>query len=531
MKAITTLLSCACIWLTSIAIAQPKTYYVHGQASGANDGSSWTNAFNSLQAGIDAAATGDSVWVAAGTYFPTAKFNGDSARNATFYINKDILLFGGFAGTPGTEGSFDERQVTLHPTILSGDIGLVNDSSDNVFHVVYIDHVSDTMRLDGFIIEHGNTLGAAGFDAYGGGIFNNGRLTRSNPIIANCIIRNNDATESAGGIMNFAETGGEGNMLLISCRIEQNNANGGGGMQNYADDGGEVSPVFVNTYLRGNTIRNAQGSAMSTIVHSGTSEMRMINSIVSGNHSDFNAAVDFFVTGTGRAAPVILSSVFTGNTGGAIRVSDLGQQQSTLIMRNSIFAFNPSSPGVSVNGATEDVAYSIYPFSSGGEGVIGLSPLFVDPPVNYPTPHVLGDVRLLPDSPGLDAGRNSDLPLFIFTDAAGNPRIINSTGTAEATIDIGAFEYQDVISSIRDEVVSLAWQVSPNPAIDQIVLDLKEAADFHAFLFDMNGTLMREFTLPGNTISRVDIHELPQGMYTIMAVDDTRVASIRLVKQ
>ncbi|MDB5282207.1 MAG: C-terminal target protein, partial [Bacteroidota bacterium] len=46
--------------------------YVNLNATGANDGSSWSDAFTDLTSGIAAGASGTSVWVAKGTYYPGA---------------------------------------------------------------------------------------------------------------------------------------------------------------------------------------------------------------------------------------------------------------------------------------------------------------------------------------------------------------------------------------------------------------------------------------------------------------------------
>ena len=71
---------------------------------------------------------------------------------------------GGFAGN---ESSFDKRDPATNVTILSGDIGVGGDNSDNSYHVVC--SLSPLVVLDGFTITGGNANGT-GIDALGGGL-------------------------------------------------------------------------------------------------------------------------------------------------------------------------------------------------------------------------------------------------------------------------------------------------------------------------------------------------------------------------
>lgn len=137
--------------LSTFTLIQGQIHYVNHAAGGTLNGSSWTDAYTDIQSAIDAASAGDSIFVAAGTYLPTHQHLGDSGKHSTFYINKSIQLYGGFSGKPGTEGSYSEHNVTTHLTVLSGDLGMPIVDSDNAFHVLYLDHVSDTTTVDGFI--------------------------------------------------------------------------------------------------------------------------------------------------------------------------------------------------------------------------------------------------------------------------------------------------------------------------------------------------------------------------------------------
>ncbi len=80
-----------------------KRIFVNGAAAGSNDGTSWPDAFNSLQVAIASASAGDEIWVAAGTYKPAV-----SDRAVSFRLLNGVKYYGGFAGT---EASMSERNV------------------------------------------------------------------------------------------------------------------------------------------------------------------------------------------------------------------------------------------------------------------------------------------------------------------------------------------------------------------------------------------------------------------------------------
>ena len=100
----------------SVLSTQAQIYVDAAATSGANDGSSWSNAYTDLQPALDAAAENAEIRVAAGTYNPTAAPDDstDDNRNKAFHFNKNLVLKGSYNPATGT-------QDFANPSILSGD--------------------------------------------------------------------------------------------------------------------------------------------------------------------------------------------------------------------------------------------------------------------------------------------------------------------------------------------------------------------------------------------------------------------------
>ncbi len=231
MKKLLALLLLIATALTLGAQLPPSPIYVNHSAQGANDGSSWGDAFTKLQDALAAAAEGAEIWVAQGSYAPA-----DSAgiRSASFVVDKNLRLYGGFAGT---EASLAERTAPAgYPTILSGDLNrndtdgnLTANRADNAFTVVRImANISHETVIDGFIIQsgHSNGPGAGSANRRGGGLHALGA-----PTIRDCTFAQNFAQETGGGLFFAASSSG---FLLEGCRFDRNQALSGGGLHSEA---------------------------------------------------------------------------------------------------------------------------------------------------------------------------------------------------------------------------------------------------------------------------------------------------------
>jgi len=187
---------------------QGKVIYVDDDATGANDGTSWANAFVHLQDALADANDSEKpveIRVAQGIYKPD--IGGGNAlgdREATFQLINGISLRGGYAGFG--EVDTNARDVDVYETVLSGDLNgddtdirnprdlpTAPSRLDNSYHVVSGSGTDSTAILDCFIIMGGNADGA-GSNGYGGGVYNH----QGNPRLTNCAFTKNSATWGEG---------------------------------------------------------------------------------------------------------------------------------------------------------------------------------------------------------------------------------------------------------------------------------------------------------------------------------------------
>jgi len=253
--------------LVVVSTATGDIIYVDDNANGANDGSSWADAFNYLQDALAAAWSGDEIRVAEGIYTPdsnSAYPNGSGDRTATFQLINGVILKGGFAGFG--EPNPDDRNITAYETILSGDIdgndidvndlyGLLDEPSraENSYHVVTGSNTDSNALLNGFTITGGNDNRYEMFPSpyphlrpigHGAGMFNHS----GSPTLANCTFIRNAVNKRGGGMCNEDES----SPTITNCTFSGNIAKGemavGGGMYN---DGS--SPILTHCTFSDNS--------------------------------------------------------------------------------------------------------------------------------------------------------------------------------------------------------------------------------------------------------------------------------------
>jgi hypothetical protein len=230
-----------------------RTLHVDASAAGANDGTSWTDAFTNLQDALATAAAEDQLWVARGTYTPdrgAGLASGD--RSESFRLVSGVRVLGGFTGIEERQADRDPEE---NPTILSGDLQQDDHPAlafraDNAFHVVTAVDADANTLLDGFYVTGGHADGADA-DSLGGGI----RILGGAPAIMNTFILDNYAR--CGGGMSIEG----GSPEIVNVVFDGNEALSGGAMCNLGGAPSVVNSTLVHNFAnRGAGIFNLDSS-------------------------------------------------------------------------------------------------------------------------------------------------------------------------------------------------------------------------------------------------------------------------------
>ncbi|TVZ57252.1 putative secreted protein (Por secretion system target) [Lutibacter sp. Hel_I_33_5] len=448
----------------TITVNLPTIIYVDKSATGSNNGSSWANAFTSIQPAVTAATENQEIRIAQGAYNITNQIS----------ITKALVIKGGYA-----IGGSCTQDIANNPTIIDA----YEFANNNKQRVINATHTTGTLFLEGVTIQNGDTFNSTfggggiatvgnlhlsfvtikncktrvGVNSFGGAIYSlDGNITLNNTIL------NNNTTDNAngGGIYtdsgdilitnnsqitnNSSSSGGGiytsiGSITLTNSQVTNNtssssNVSFGGGIYNSSG-----SITLTNSQVSNNTSSSSSLSAGGGIFNSNGS-ITLTNSQVTNNTSSSSSS-SFSSEGggihTNDGLITLTNSVVSSNTSSSSSSSSsFGGVRGTTILQNSILWGNTKSTDGGVNftpsehSGTLTANYSLIknqnPTGTANidATVGGFNPLFVD--------EANGDYRLQTGSPLINAGLDS-----YNTTLADLDNNVRKVGV----IDIGAYEF------------------------------------------------------------------------------------------
>lgn len=462
----------------SISLAQDIIYVDH-QAIGAENGKSWPSAYRALSGALDVATFGDSIFISEGTYMPP-----DTGRLSSFILSDGLTIVGGFDPHNGVSDYDDITRFFSNKVLLSGDIGIVGDSSDNSYHVLMDKNPGSLLvgtRIIGVQICEGLANGHAPNDSGGGILIRGGRLD-----IYESTLEFNGAQNDGSGIYSegtrlnmvdctisnnyFEDEGsGDGTVHLLNslyssldCHFTRNHAQFGGAIFALQSQISILESSFVDNVALNNggalqistdskatidrsRFHNNIGLIGGAFYSSSDSLTTISNSIITLNYA-INRGGGLYLT-SGTKVEIINSNV-NYNDAGTWQGSGIYNSQSDCRILNSIICCNsPSSSfGVSENyhsfsPTNSEIGHSYVEYSGGSTAwsVPNTTDLGgnidVEPTFNWVSSGDSLAQELDCSSFLINKGNNEYnlLPL----DYSGDERIVSDT------IDIGAQEYQN----------------------------------------------------------------------------------------
>jgi hypothetical protein len=466
----------------TVRITPPRTIYVQQNAQGANDGSSWGNAYTNLEAAVAAALDGDSVLLA---------YDEGYRISRQLTLTNAVVLRGQWA--PGTRIDAQGTGRCLymdHPAAAAEHLTFTGGNVTNWEGGGGV--LCGQGRLTGCIVVGNTATKGGGVLCQGGAIIEDCAILSNSAVSANasggglvlgggtvrrCRIEGNSAAWSGGGLSiisgevadtvirsNTAVRGAGvrcfANGRLTNCSVEGNLATelgGGAYVWHMSDLNG---PILLRCTIRGNRATDGGGIALDGL----PSEGEIVEScILRGNAADHDGGGVHNFYGSVRNSLIVSNSC--GGRGGGIfwRWAEGGWIDNCTVVGNTA---EVAGGGLEVAGGSNAVRNSLFydnqaPLGANWEGGVyrncgaipappGEANLDADPVFRN---RAGGDFRLSPSSPCIEAGQNVAW-MMSSADLAGNPRVF------AAAVDLGAYEY--VTRSMPRLLLQGAWDPSAN---------------------------------------------------------------------
>lgn len=482
----------------------PTIYYVDANATGANNGSSWADAYTSIAPVLANTNLNDEVWVAKGVYTLVDK-------NTPLTVNtNEVDIIGGFSGTETTLADRDLRAIhTTNATIFTGDINgddidgdFTSNKTDNAERLFEIRNSNVT--FDGIIFENIYDTSQSGGIQENGVLFIPNSVNINNLKIKNSVFRNN----YSNGYLLKMRTLNAGLFLENTTFVNNTSVNLGLVYVQSDSTNGYIFTRWANVLVANNDINLsalhifrsdfANGSTLDVVINNST----FINNDYNGTYGN-----SIMASGNGSVNLNVNNSIFWQNTvNGAASTRDIsnGQDQTyDVFIRNSI---------------------ANVPANAGTYGTFSATNLTT---LNPATDNLNLDSDYKPTAASnyiIDQGDNAyyDVALFGGLDLSGNDRIFNTT------IDLGVYEYNstlgiDEISNMEDWLVVYPNPVSETLRIKTFDQDVKRLA-----LYSVNGQKVLEQNEVQNSI---DVSNFPSGVYFLQIETTQGATTKKIIKQ
>ncbi|PYE81916.1 putative secreted protein (Por secretion system target) [Winogradskyella epiphytica] len=479
----------------------PTVYYVNANASGNNDGSSWTDAFTSIEDALNNALLNDEIWVSSGVYTPA------TAASVLTLDLENFEIYGGFDGTELTLADRDLTKVfTDNATIISGDINgddiegnFTTNKTDNATTLVSVE--ADNVIFDGFVLQNAYTSGSS-------------PVIAANTDVTNFTLRNTWIAEnySNGLLLDWRDFSGD---LVVENVAITNNATNNGVilLEHSATNSDELTSHWSNILFTDNTYNSDFGAIWfrrSTSSNGNRSIVHFLNNATIVNNVNNHATAEHVinVSGSGWIRLETRNSIFWQNKYN-------GSQFSTVDIENSKTSEGDSQT-INVYNSVIQVTSAA---TSGTYNALDITQL--DPS----TDNLNLDSNYKPTSASnyiIDQGDNAyyDTAIFASLDLSGNDRFFNTT------IDLGAYEYNSTLGFEDETFTSNTVKLYPNPVTDKLYI--KSTAQIESVtIYTINGQFVKQSQ---GTDNGINVSNLPAGLYLIQMQTATKTVNQKFLK-
>ncbi len=459
--------------------------FVDESASGNNDGTSWMNAFNDLQDAL-AIGTNATIHIAEGMYKPTTT----TTRGISFDIPSGCTVLGGYPAGGGT------RNPEAHETSLSGNIDNNPTVAGDSYHVVTVKDATN-VTLDGVSIRDGNADDTSSFArARGGGLY----VKNSTLTILNSQIKWNKAVYGGGIFATLSP-----NVTMKSCDFKNN--------RSYLNGSAIYHSNTTSMFIESCKITKNVSDRRAAVEVNNSFYTSMENTLIADNQSNFSNALALVATNRDQTCD-IYNCTITGEERDKYLINlqiGFGDLLGLNIYNSIVAHQDPTlTKGIKTyqNGTLNLLTDHCY---IQGSTVPGTSSANIYTETDAPL-SLNPDYSLPANSAAVDGGDNSLSPQLVF-DIDGNTRVVNGT------IDMGAYEYQNVgtreiengIEDFLDalDVLKPTFSVYPNPTESNITIT-SNVDDVQISLYNLLGEQVMQ-----TQDLNIDMRSLPSGIYLL----------------